>query len=332
MNDTPAGAAQELPDHFHAPLLHAGFWRRFAAFLIDGLIVGGVAMILYLILAVALVVPAMATGGRGFSFRMLALLLLFDALVVVGQWLYFALCESSHLQATPGKLALGLRVTDMRGQRIAFGRASGRFFGKILSGIIMDVGYMLAGWTARKQALHDMLANCCVVRRDALDAYMRGELDASTVSPGVRTGMPGWAIALIAVGACFFVLVPVIAIMAAIAIPAYQSYIVRAQVAEGQMLAGTAKVAVDAYVAKTGNVPRDNGAAGLAAPDTLNGRYVTGIQVDNGSVIVTYGAAANGAIAGDHLVFKPYGSRDAVQWRCSSPDIEVKYLPPVCRG
>ncbi len=329
MDETPAGTAQLLPDHLHSPLLHAGFWRRFVAYLIDGFIVGGAAVILYLVLAVILVVPA-AAGRHGFTGRMLALLVVFEVLVVVGQWLYFALCESSRLQATPGKLALGLRVTDMQGRRIGFGRASGRFFGKILSGIIMDVGYMLAGWTARKQALHDLLANCCVVRRDALDAYTRGELDASTVPPGARTGMPGWAIALIVVGVGVCVLAPV-AILAAIAVPAYQNYLVRTQVAEGQVLAGTAKAAVDAYVANTGNVPRDNGAAGLSAPDSLHGRYVSGVQIDNGSVIVTYGRAADGAIAGDHLVFKPYGSRDAVKWRCSSSDIKVRYLPVVCR-
>lgn len=331
MNDTPAGTARELPEYLHAPLLYAGFWRRFAAYIIDGVIVGVAAVVLYLILAAVLVVPEAVAGRHPVAGRMLVLLVVFELLVITGQWLYFAWCESSHWQATPGKLVLGLRVTDMRGQRIGFGRASGRFFGKILSGVILDVGFMLAGWTARKQALHDMLANCCVVRRDGLDAFERGGQDAGATAASARAGMPGWAIALIVAGACFFLIVPVIAIMAAIAIPAGQSYVVRTQVTEGLVLADAAKVAVDEYVAKTGNVPRDNAAAGLSDPAAIHGRYVASVEVDNGSVIVTYGDGASQAIAGDHLVLKPYGSRDSVQWRCGSPDIKVKYLPAACR-
>ena len=102
-------------------------------------------------------------------------------------WLYFALQESSVAQATLGKRAMGIKVTDDYGQRIGFGRATGRFFGKILSGVIFDIGFMLAGWTARKQALHDMLAGTVVVFR--------------TVKPGlslpdVRPPMPwyGWLV------------------------------------------------------------------------------------------------------------------------------------------
>ena len=81
-------------------------------------------------------------------------------------WLYYASMESSTHQATLGKMALGLYVTDLNRQRLSFGRASGRFFAKLVSGLIpFAIGYIMAGFTARKQALHDMIASCLVLRK-----------------------------------------------------------------------------------------------------------------------------------------------------------------------
>ena len=85
--------------------------------------------------------------------------------LVVG-WLYYAYSESSAAQATLGKRALGLYVTDLNGQRISFARASARYFCKIITGMVpLFIGYILAGVTQRKQALHDMIAACLVLRR-----------------------------------------------------------------------------------------------------------------------------------------------------------------------
>jgi uncharacterized RDD family membrane protein YckC len=80
-------------------------------------------------------------------------------------WIYYAALESSSWQATLGKKILGLRVTDLAGNRISFARASGRFFGMILSSMILGIGFLMAGFTARKQALHDILAGCLVLRQ-----------------------------------------------------------------------------------------------------------------------------------------------------------------------
>jgi uncharacterized RDD family membrane protein YckC len=91
-----------------------------------------------------------------FAIRLLALML---------GWIYYASMESSSWQATLGKKILGLKVTDLSGNRITFARASGRFFGKILSGMILGIGFLMAGFTARKQALHDILAGCLVLRQ-----------------------------------------------------------------------------------------------------------------------------------------------------------------------
>jgi len=127
------------------PVEYAGFWLRFVAFVIDAAILA--------IINVSLVLAAV--GGFFLSF----------GLPVIAAWLYFALMESSAKQATIGKLALGLAVTDTAHRRISFARATGRHFGKWISGVILFIGYMMAGFTEKKQALHDMLADTLVVKR-----------------------------------------------------------------------------------------------------------------------------------------------------------------------
>jgi len=79
-------------------------------------------------------------------------------------WLYAALLESSSHQATLGKMALGLKVTDLEGRRISFVRATGRHFAKILSGMVLFIGFIMVGFTRRKQGLHDMVAGTLVIR------------------------------------------------------------------------------------------------------------------------------------------------------------------------
>jgi len=84
----------------------------------------------------------------------------------LGSWLYYAYFESSDWQGTIGKKVMSLVVTDLNGNRVSFARASGRFFAKIISGLIpLGIGYILAGVTEKKQALHDMIASCLVLLR-----------------------------------------------------------------------------------------------------------------------------------------------------------------------
>jgi uncharacterized RDD family membrane protein YckC len=79
-------------------------------------------------------------------------------------WLYYSLFESSALQATPGKVLCGIIVTDLSGDRVSFFRASNRFFGRILSGLILGIGFLMIAFTERHQGLHDKLAGCLVIR------------------------------------------------------------------------------------------------------------------------------------------------------------------------
>jgi uncharacterized RDD family membrane protein YckC len=174
---TPAVAATApgavSPHWLPAPnRAYAGFWLRFIAHLIDGLITGVVVM--------ALVVPLALLTGLGGALRdfhpgrepdpamivaFISSLWILILIGVLGSWLYNAYCESSEWQATPGKKVLNLIVTDLDGNRISFGRASGRFFAKMISGLIpFGIGYIMAGFTEKKQGLHDMIASCLVLR------------------------------------------------------------------------------------------------------------------------------------------------------------------------
>ena len=89
-------------------------------------------------------------------------ILLYSTLVI---WAYNSGMESSPFQATLGKLALGLYVTDLKGQRISLKRATGRTFAKFLSIVTLLLGYLGAGFTSKKQALHDLVAGCLVLRK-----------------------------------------------------------------------------------------------------------------------------------------------------------------------
>ncbi len=139
----------------------AGFWKRFAATTIDDTLIIFTCMTLKWALVEVLQVQAGLDFGTS---QELAYLIWINYMVLV-RWCYFAGMESSPLKATIGKIAVGIYVTDENGDRIDFGKASGRFFGKILSGLILGVGYMMAGFTEKKQALHDRMSHCLVLEK-----------------------------------------------------------------------------------------------------------------------------------------------------------------------
>jgi type IV pilus assembly protein PilA len=130
------------------------------------------------------------------------------------------------------------------------------------------------------------------------------------------------------------IVVAIIGILAAIAIPAYQDYTIRAQVSEGLSLADGAKTAVAEYYTNKGALPGSNNDAGLAAAASITGKYVTQVEVTNANVIeATYGNDANAKINGDILQLSPIVQANAgsVKWTCKSATLEDKYLPSSCR-
>jgi uncharacterized RDD family membrane protein YckC len=148
---------------------YAGFWRRFFAYVIDALLFS---VVFFAIGGYFGLVDLEFTGTLGSDTAQYSRSAdasdgsqyIFQIVGIVVAWLYWALLESSARQATLGKMALGIKVTDLDGNRISFARATGRYFAKYISGVILMIGYIMAAFTAKKQALHDIIASTLVIK------------------------------------------------------------------------------------------------------------------------------------------------------------------------
>ncbi|MFA6231277.1 MAG: pilin [Rhodanobacter sp.] len=130
------------------------------------------------------------------------------------------------------------------------------------------------------------------------------------------------------------IVVAIIAILAAIAIPAYQDYLIRAQVSEGFVLAGGAKAADWDFVSNTGRFPKNNQSAGLASSTSIKGQYVSSVDVTNGLIKVLFnGPKANTAIQANtqYVVLSPVTEAGSIVWTCTPSTVNPKYLPTTCR-
>jgi uncharacterized RDD family membrane protein YckC len=176
----PTPPAMPLPQTSAATLEdYAGFWKRAAAYILDAILLYIPSFVIEKIMGNAAAEAAMEhaqQAAAGDPHAMLAAMsqyysTMLPAILIITAltWLYFAACESSAWQATVGKLALGIRVTDMQGQRISFPRALARYPAKYLSAFLFGVGFLMVAWTQRKQGLHDMLAGTLVLNGRASD-------------------------------------------------------------------------------------------------------------------------------------------------------------------
>lgn len=321
---------RRLPAASGMPGLHAGFWIRFAAYFLDGIILTIAAWILIFLL----LIPMGLHHGRGEGWPIVA----FYLVMLPAQWLYFALFESSRHQATPGKMALGIVVTDVRGEQIGFGRASGRYFAKIISAMIFYIGFMMAGWTSHKQALHDMMAETFVVRKKGLEDFEAAAENGNRTPQA--TGVPAWAIALIVVGASFSVIF-VIGILAAIAIPLYMSYTAQAQLGEAVSIAGKTRSDLVHYREKAGSWPSPASIARFdryAESRAPVGKYTHDLQVtdcrgEECSIVITMRRInVSRIVAGK--TFRLRTTDGGLSWRCESAGdnpLGPAELPPSCR-
>jgi uncharacterized RDD family membrane protein YckC/Tfp pilus assembly major pilin PilA len=325
--------------------IYSGFWLRFGAFVIDQVILTAAYFVLVLVFAFGLI----GLGGKPQIAESIGLALGIWIVAIVGPWLYDALLESSPKQATVGKIACGIKVTDLNGERISFGRATGRHFAEWITGFTMLIGYVMAAFTRRRQTLHDLIAGTVVVPQAAQPSQVAASPPAGPVS--------AWTIAGIVLAG---MLVPA-GIVAAIAIPAYQDYTIRAQVSEGLMIAQEYKAAVHAHLEVTGSWPADDEEAGFsewANPAVQESAYVRQVQISNGTITITYGKKAGSRIARKRLSLRPYVLEDGdVAWQCGNAQppedgytnsagaagdgndsdagrtsIADKHLPPTCRS
>jgi len=168
-----AAAAAAIPVVPALPSPYAGFWLRAISYRIDeAVLVLGVGILA--LIAVALIgVDTLRTTFEGLDknedqmpVELVLIIVTFFLVACVMAWLYYAWMESSTSQGTLGKMALGLIVTDLQGRRISFARATARFFARFITSMIpLGIGYILAGITEKKQALHDIIAGCLVLRK-----------------------------------------------------------------------------------------------------------------------------------------------------------------------
>jgi type IV pilus assembly protein PilA len=137
------------------------------------------------------------------------------------------------------------------------------------------------------------------------------------------------------------IVVAIIAILAAIAIPAYQNYLIRTQVSEASVLTDGAKTAVAEYYSNTGKFPGSNSSAGLALAASISGKYVLSVDVAAGSnpgvIFATFNATqANAAIQGLHFALSPITTSGSISWSCNDTakdtTVDPKYLPQSCRN
>ena len=140
---------------------YAGFWKRFGAILIDTIIIIPISFIIGFVIGFAFIVAGMDPE----SLAEPSIQFIFNIIGFIISWVYFALMECSRTQGTLGKMALGIKVTDLEGNQISFAKATGRYFDKLISSIILGVGYIMVAFTERKQGLHDMMAGCLVVNK-----------------------------------------------------------------------------------------------------------------------------------------------------------------------
>jgi len=283
-----------------AALPYGGFWVRLAAHVVDGFIISIGVFVIAFVLGLA---AAMLGGGGGDA----ASIGITVAMVLLGQF-YHAYFVSSEKMATPGKRLCGLYVTDLEGHRLGFGHALGRNLAALASYLTLYIGFIMAGFTERKQALHDKIAGTLVHRQ-----------------PGSS------AVIVIVIVLVLFFGVFVIGILAAIAIPAYQDYTVRAKMSGVVSAMDAVKTPIAEYAANKGQWPttwEQVGANPMSQVPESSRALVEEIRLDQGGVVV--GSVKIQGKQGQ-IRMAPKQMGDKVDWTCTaSPEIK-KNVPLRCR-
>jgi len=299
-------------------VVDAGFIRRLGAYLIDSMLLGSIFYVVFLIGMVALAIVATNNleNEDTFLIGMAVVYLIYPVMSLA----YYAGMESSKLQATVGKLALGIKVVDRQGRRLGFGRAAGRWAGSIVSYLILYIGFFMAGWTRRKQALHDLMAGTFVVDKWAYSDQ-----------PGRQVRELNGCLVAVVAGVVLLGVLAVVGILAAVSVPAYQDYVVRAKINAAYGEGASAALQAAEFRANTDRCPRDAAELALPAPNSPDIHEILIIEGPDGgcevAVTLRDNAALRGA-AGGVL----YLNRDPERASpCSAEGIPQGLLPSVCK-
>ena len=296
-----ANAVPAAPDQ----IAYAGFWERFAALIIDNLLL--YALTIPVLLVIGMIAGIFGPGNPAMLDALQVAMLLLPLLLSAA---YFIVMESAERGATLGKRLLKLRVVDLNGNRIGRARALGRWAGHALSGIPLYLGYLIQPLTARKQALHDMISGTAVVKT---------EKDSNTNAI---------VIAVVALF-CFFMLIVVI--LAAVSIPPYLEYGIRAKTAAAVQVGRQATTAVEAYYLETGRYPASLAETGLKVELPS---FVSGVEFHpaTAEIKVTFKNDLPDALASHSIILARTPDASGLDsWKCSSAEIPVKLLPASCR-
>src|SRR5690554_2536333 len=307
-------------------IVHAGFWRRWIALIIDQLILGvgfyATAFAVAILVGIAGGMDWLDTLDSGDPEPVVAIAYIgFMLLYYVAAALYFSLFESSRHQATPGKMALGIKVVDRHGQRLSFGHALGRWVSAALSYLTLYIGFLMAAFTDRKRALHDMVAGTLVVDRWAF-----------TDHPELQKRELGGCLIVFIIAILLMVLLTIAAILAAIALPAYQDYVQRAKVSQAMVETTPVRLLVAEFRETEGRCP-SNDEGGIGPEDGLGGVYATRMTVggfDDGScgIELELGGTGHAGLDGGQVWWQLEADG---QWTCSS-SVDDRWLTAECRG
>lgn len=301
-------------------IVPAGFVRRWAALFIDNLLL---AAAFYGVFFVALLAFAGSGGFEALAADdppawLVGLQLLMSLAYFMMAGLYYAGMESSKSQATLGKMALAIKVVDMHGQRLGFAHALGRWAAATLSYLTLYIGFLLAAFTQRKQALHDIVAGTQVVDQWAYTEHPERQ----------KRGLSGCLVVfLIAI-----LLVPLLGIIAAISIPAYQDYLERARVAQALDQLGRLRIGVAEHALLKDACP-GNDTPGFGPPATYATPELREVELrelaDGRCALFARLVGPTTQAAGDRWIELALDRRSG-QWGCRS-GLPPRKLPASCR-
>lgn len=323
-----AAPTPAVPPPAPAEVVQAGFLRRWAAYFLDGLILSAAFYALFFIAILVFGVLGRFDALNGFdreeppAWFVSAYLGLY-VLYFILAGLYFSLMESSSNQASVGKMALGIKVVDSQGTRLTFGHALGRWFSAALSYLTLYIGFFIAGFTERKQALHDLVVGTYVVDKWAYTEHPERQ----------QRGLSGCLIAFLVV-VVLFGGIAVLGIVAAIALPAYHDYTARAHASGATAVASTLKAEVAKSFQASGECPT-NASDGFGAPDSYATPGVARVVIgpiddyeDGGCGLVIWMPPATGSYEENHLTYEYLTEQGT--WFCTS-SLPDKQLPADCR-